>query len=295
MTEDMTMPNIIPYFILQYVDQRSKIYRGYIVAADAGKNENGEIVYDYKIDTNIFLPGWRTVGKFYALNPLFRPIPTGMNLYCVEHSNSSPMRISAFYKDYDIFNINRQNCTYFITYGQPVLNTASLYFHDMGENGLFPSHGRDPPCEKELPDVKFSPIFVMTSFSMHINEGTDLNYDTSIRFRCLNKKCVPWTDLQPEIYKTKDLLAQKSIPIFDCVVSCNQNLIENEIDKDTVEGQIHSPKSILSVVKGLNTTDENVRNDVRDVVESIIGPLMVVFLATMIVLIVIILRKHGKI
>jgi hypothetical protein len=291
------IPNIVPYFILQYVDERAGIYRGYIVAANSRRNEKNEIVYDYKIDTNVFRHGWRVVNKFYALNPLFRPIPTGMNLYCVEHSNSTPMKISALYKDYDIFTVNKQNCTFFITYGQPVVNTVSLYFHNVGENGLFPTFERDPPYgEDDWKSVKFSPIFVMTSFSIDTNLGEEnAKYDQSIRFRCLNKKCVPWTDHQPDIYKTKDILAQKSIPIFECAVTCNQNLIENKIDKDTDEGKIHSPKSILSMVKSLDSSGGNFQNTIQNVSGPLIGILMIIFLAMIFILLAKILRKQKNV
>lgn len=293
MTENI--PNIVPYFILQYVDQRSGTYRGYIVAANASKNENGEIVYDYKIDTNVFRHGWKIVGKFYALNPLFRPVPTGMNLYCVEHSTSAPMRISSFYKDYDLFYIHKQNCTFFITYGQPTLNTISLYFHNMGADGLFPTFGRHPPVgNAEWFDVKFSPIFVMTSFSQDTNiKGISAKYDESMRFKCLNKKCVPWTDNQLDIYKTEDLIAQNAIPILDCVITCNQNLIENEIDKDAVEGKIHSPKSIFSVVKSIEEPTETKQQDANNAV-LIVVVIFSVMLILIVCISVIILMKKSR-
>jgi hypothetical protein len=206
------------------------------------------------------------------------------------------MKISALYKDYDIFTVNKQNCTFFITYGQPVVNTVSLYFHNVGENGLFPTFERDPPYgENDWTNVKFSPIFVMTSFSMDTNlDEESSKYDQSIRFRCMNKKCVPWTDHQPDIYKTKGLLAQKSIPIFECAVTCNQNLIEDEIDKDTVEGKTHSPKSVLSMVKSLNSQGGNIQNTIQNAFGPLISLFAIIFLAMMFILIAMILRNKKK-
>lgn len=293
MTENI--PNITPFFILQYVDQRSGTYRGYVVSAKARKNDDNEIIYDYKIDTNVFRHGWKIVDQFYALNPLFRPIPTGMNLYCVEHSSSAPMKISAFYKDYDIFDVNRQNCTFFIAYGQPVVNTTSLYFHDMGEDGLFPTFARDPPSGKgKWSNVKFSPVFVMTSFSqMKSLRGIDSKYDESIRFRCLNKKCVPWTDKQSDMFRTEDLLSQESIPIFDCVVSCNQNLIDEEIDKDTIDSHLHSPKSIFGVVKNYSTKHMDYELT-ENVMNPLLGLIVITFAISAFIIISVALRSSKK-
>ena len=284
-------PNITPYLILHYVDQQNETYRGYIVNSHTKRNNNNEIIYGREIDRK-FNQGWRVVGTFYALNPLFRPIPSGMNLYCVKHSDSAPMRIFALYKDYDIFDIDNENCTFFITYGQPVVNTVSLYFHDLGINGLFPTFERKPPIgEGKWSDTKFSPIFVMT-FASRNEKIMELKnrYDESIRFRCANKKCIPWIDKQPSVYKTKDLLSQESVSISDCVVSCNQNLIDDDLDRDGIGGKMYSPKSILNIIGETNRNQE-IGEYVKNMATPLIVAFVVIFLIVVIIFVVFISKK----
>lgn len=68
---------------------------------------------------------WLYESSFYAISPFFRPIPNGMNLFQVIHSETWPTGIQSIKPVYNFFDIYPQH-TYFVGYNEPVPNTFKL-------------------------------------------------------------------------------------------------------------------------------------------------------------------------
>ena len=68
---------IIPFCIYHYIDSNTKTYMGYIGNSISTKLKDGTETYICPVMPKTFT-GWLNAGFFYAVKPIFRPIPTGM-------------------------------------------------------------------------------------------------------------------------------------------------------------------------------------------------------------------------
>jgi hypothetical protein len=201
--------SIVPFCILQYINPQENIYRGIIKNSIPIKNKDGNLVFNCSEKDEQIFKKWRLVGVFYAISPMFRPIPYGMKLYCTEYSISSPIRTTNIHLNYDLFDF-KKNCTYFTTYNTPTINTVPLYFHRLGTN-VFPSFDKHQPTTGEWVLDKLSPIYVM------------INIDpNNAKFYCYNGKCISWNKSDELPFVSNINIGLLSQDITECVVSCDK-------------------------------------------------------------------------
>ena len=153
---------------------------------------------------------WELISTFYAINPIFRPIPVGMKIFCAEINQSYPYNTIDVTLMYDPYNI-KQNCTYFITYSQPVPNTVPLYFHKQINNVVASFNPNPPTYSNTWTQTQISPIYVMTK------ETVGHNYN-NIKFICNNGSCLPFTKPISDMF-----YFNKRYPtnLSKCVEECN--------------------------------------------------------------------------
>ncbi len=208
--------------------------------------DDGELVCDIKP-----LYGGALYGSFYAVSPLVRPIPYGMQLYCAERADSAPYTTVDVKLVYDIFDLGDDNggwggCTMFMAYPQPVPNTVPLYLHKKGDS-LVPSFEKEPPTDYEEWGKASggSPIYVMTPESVGM-EASTMN-DT--KFKCVSGRCLPWIDGENE-----DLFGVSKRPavrLRDCVVLCDE-LYSRGFPPTSVLNVVERDSSMTTVAQPVN-------------------------------------------
>lgn len=214
MKKDSTI--VLPFCIYHYIDHSTKTYLGYIGAPEVVKNDDGTESYRCVTDLKTF-KGWYMAATFYAVSPMFRPIPVGMKIFSAKRHREFPYDTNDVKLMHDPYNLKNDD-VYFTTYNQPVPNTVPLYFHKIG-NSVFPSFDIHPPYDNpDWGQTQISPVFVMT---------TDTVGDISkkrVKFKCINGRCLPWTKQIEDVYDTDphtDLLE-----LDECVMYCNK-LVED--------------------------------------------------------------------
>lgn len=159
---------------------------------------------------------------FYAVSPMLRPVPLGMQVYCAVQSKSAPYITTDVTLIYDIFSRSRKTrehggCTMFMAYAQPVPNTVPLYLH-MRYGQLFPTFDKNPPTTDSNWGLATcgSPIHVITPES--VNMSAD-NMDNT-QFKCVSGRCLPWVDGKfDDVYGTTNIPARN---LVDCIVYCEE-------------------------------------------------------------------------
>ena len=209
---------IIPFCIYHYIDSNTKTYMGYIGNSISTKLKDGTETYICPVMPKTFT-GWLNAGFFYAVKPIFRPIPTGMRMFCAKINTAVPYGTLDLEAVYDPFNI-KDTCVYFSTYNQPTPNTEPLYFHKLGNN-VFPSFDPSPPYKSsEWSQTEISPIYVMTPKTVgDLYKGlTKKSNNKKVNFQCVNAKCIPFVKNIPDMYKIHD---NKITNFQQCETTCN--------------------------------------------------------------------------
>lgn len=87
-------------------------------------------------DTNHFIcPARENLGfatTIYVIDPDIRPIPKGLDLFCVKNGGEITLSVET---QYDPFNID-DNCLRFMAWLEPTPNTIPLFLYDTG-NGVY--------------------------------------------------------------------------------------------------------------------------------------------------------------
>lgn len=130
---------------------------------------------------------WVLYGSFYGFNPLIKPIPTGMKLFCIKIKEEYPYNVIDVEIEYDLFNM-RKNCIYFLNYIKPTLNTEQLYFLKTG-NGIVATFEKN-----HYDQLDISPLYVITDNSIQNIPISDL------KFKCFNDICTPWINQIDDIH-----------------------------------------------------------------------------------------------
>lgn len=177
---------IIPYCIFRkdnFVTLRPSI-----------KSANGNFICD-DLDNS-----WTLSYTFYAVNPMLRPIPEGMNLYFVEISpdDGSAKNFEIVYNPYSF----QKKGIYFISYQLDVPNTVPLYIKKTKD-------GVDFTDKKIEDDIFISPIYVMQK-SLFPNE--------EFKFVCTNGRCIPNSAGKEDIFDIKG----EPLSLLQCVTNCSQ-------------------------------------------------------------------------
>jgi hypothetical protein len=205
----MKNEDILPFCIYHYFEEQTEAVYGYLGLPEKVRR-NGEISFHCSTSKNGTDTKWKFNSSFYAIEPSFRPIPSGMKIFCVETNSSFPYDSLKLKVVYDPFTI-ASNCVYFITYIKPVPNTIPLYFFKKGIH-LLPSFEKTPPSSEWVED-DLSPIFVMTTSTVG-----DLSVNKTLNFNCINGRCIPWVNSIPDVYGDNNSLFE----LNKCVLYCNE-------------------------------------------------------------------------
>ena len=217
---------------------------------------------------------WFLYGIFFALSASFRPIPVGMRIFCAKRTEGYPYATEEIVDVYDTYN-TKDICNYFTTYTQPVPNTKRLYFHVI-ENIVFPSFDSKPPSnDPSWSHSTLSPIFVMTPSTVGENPS-------NIKFKCVNKKCLPWKKDIPDMYEINK--NDNLMDIDECMFLCNE--VETKTDQE------NKPPSILEMVANNTKRKSSVCSHFF---KKIKPPVIGISITTLVVLLFIVLYTILKI
>jgi|TARA_B110000259_G_C14026087_1_gene404762 hypothetical protein len=195
---------ILPFCIYHKYDSSSNLYHGYI--GNSKKDKSGNFNCKPVAD------GWKLNSVFYAVDPVIRPIPIGMELYSVTRNKGFPYNSTQLKIDYDFF-FTKKNCVYFLTYNNIVPYTVPLYFYKFGNN-IVPSFDKNPPTkDHEWSQEKLSPIYVLTEESMQTNIR-------DLRFKCVNGSCIPWFKKIKDMYIFNN--NEDTYNIENCLMACTE-------------------------------------------------------------------------
>ena len=144
-----TASDVLPFCVYHWVNPGISVYRGYLSGPTTVKDKDGKLKYTCEHPNPLDPYGeWSLAFKFYAINPMVRPIPNGMNLFCAHRKDSYPWNTTKIRIVYDPFDIN-DNCVYFIAYTKPTPWTKPLYVHVQGTfntpTNSFPSWSINSP------------------------------------------------------------------------------------------------------------------------------------------------------
>lgn len=233
-------PIIIPICI--YHRRMSGELQGYLgtPAVTIGEN-NIETVSC--ISPEIEYEGWYKAGSFYAMNPMYLPIPSDMILLCAKQSNTGEKSYNTIHvKDvYDPFHIE-DDCVYFLTWTVPKPYTTPIFLYHSG-GGVLPSFVE----QKDMEPAKIPVMYVLTD---EPTVNTIFPYD--------NKKWFEkWKDGSPNfLYKSY---------MGSCIPDPEGEPLEKCILKHDVDNI--APMSLLDYLKGNKNKIQGIKN-VLEVVDK---------------------------
>lgn len=244
---------VLPYCIYHWVDKVNGTYRAFLSNAQLERRKDGtESFRCWAPPLPTGYGYWKLAGVFYAVNPMFRPLPFGMQLFCAERRREWPFDTVSVNVVYDPYHTN-PNCVYFITFTHPTPYLVPLYLHTLNDLA-FPDFDPKPPpsldntvplpSPRQPSDVgaieaigktrrdrvlqmndihslggatiwsasQVSPIYVMTPEIF----GEKYN---EIGFICNNGTCFPWHKKIEDVYRVTPLGPPK--PLSECVIDCN--------------------------------------------------------------------------
>lgn len=219
---------ILPFCIFHQIDLVDGNHKGIILNPVPEKQESGEVIY--RCNRQAPGPDWSFAGTFYAVTPMFRPVPVGMRLFCSQTSElGGIVSLTDVSTPYGMFHF-QPDCVYFMTYNQSTIHTVPLYLHKRGSN-VFPSFDATPPG-KGWDSTAISPIYVLTAGVV------DPDHPDDTKFHCVNGKCSPWD--KGELLHYNRLEEKTPYKLNECVVLCNEPVLTDE--------DSGSPSSILQSV-----------------------------------------------
>lgn len=155
--EQNNSTTIIPFCIFHWNNSDTNIYYGYIGDPVKTRQENGVDLYQCQSSSQSY-GNWKLYGTFYAVDPMLRPIPTGLKLFSAIKANKFPYNSTKLDYLYDPYNINKDGVA-FMTWSQKVPHTVPLYIYDTGDS-IYPSFTQNP-LGKNWKESVISPIFVL--------------------------------------------------------------------------------------------------------------------------------------
>lgn len=207
MNDVYSVPDIIPFYI--YHREHENKYLSYI--------QNGLILFTKEVNKISLLP--KPIPKtsfyksFFAINPMFRPIPPKTSIVCFKLNSTFPFNIIdvfILYDPYDIESAKDSVCC--ITWLTPIPNTIPMFLYK-NYIGIYCTFEKNDKYGTEL-DI--SPIYVMEKEFQHFK------YDMG---RCLPNDDTSLPTLN-ECELKNDLSLQKEITIFDIIQpKQNKNLL----------------------------------------------------------------------
>ena len=156
--------DVLPFCVYHWVDPSMAVYRGYVSGPSVSRGKDGKFKYKCSIPAPMDPYGeWSLAFTFYAINPMVRPIPNGMGLFCAQRRESFPWDTTKISLVYDPFDIDSE-CVYFIAYTRPTPWTKPLYIHVQGTvdfpRTAFPTWDPNPPVS----DIPGKYVLTKTKF-----------------------------------------------------------------------------------------------------------------------------------
>ena len=220
---------IVKFCIFHYNDSSTNTFLGYIGNPIVIRQDDGNISFNCA-ESTVF-KNWKLGGTFYAISPMFRPIPNGMKLYCAKKKGGFPYNTVSNEIVYDPYNV-KENCNYYITYNKKVPNTEPLYIHKIGDN-IYPSFNPNPPSKSPYwTQEESSPIYVMTQKSL--GGLTDIN---KFKFVCINNKTIPYVNSK-DLENVFDVKNIKPMKFSESVILCDFMTVNLETKQQDLLDQI---------------------------------------------------------
>ena len=160
--EQNNSTTIIPFCIFHWNNPNTDTYRGYIGDPVKTRQPDGSDLYECKPSAPAY-GNWTIYGTFYAVNPMLRPIPTGLKLFSAIKADKFPYNSTQLDFLYDPYNVNKDGVA-FMTWSQKVPYTVPLYIYDNGSS-IYPSFTKNP-FGKNWKESIISPIFVLVDPKM---------------------------------------------------------------------------------------------------------------------------------
>lgn len=271
---------LVPFCIYHYIEPNTGLYAGYIGMPNKIRNENGEEYFECKKEKQVF-GKWYLAGTFYAVSPMFRPIPYGMKMFCAKKAGSFPYNTTNVSMNYDPYN-TKKDCVYFTTYSQPVPNTVPLYFHFLNEN-VYPSFDRNPPSDDiNWTQTEISPVYVMTNSSLNI-EPNNLKEFQNLKFQCINGRCIPFNRNLKDVYLGKND-KQELLPLEDCLLYCSELVVDNASG---------SPNSLLASVAADSKNKFTLSRFIKKIPSWLISIILSLFAFILFCIFIFVLRKKN--
>ena len=205
--------DVIPFCVYHWVDPKMGVHRGFISHPSVIKGEDDNFKYTCTHPNKLNPYGkWSFAFRFYAVNPMVRPIPNGMGLFCAKKRITFPWDTTQVKLVYDPYNISDE-CVYFIAYTKPVPWTKPLYVHIQGSTHsptmVFPSWDPNPPIKNTegkymKTETKFfstQPVYswVGDPIEQTIEEDSDID-STSSHLGWLQESISPIFVLSPQLF-----------------------------------------------------------------------------------------------
>jgi hypothetical protein len=190
---DIILPDIIPFHIFHREHENK--YLSYV---------QNSVIKNNSSLTFVNIPKTVFYKSFYAINPMFRPIPPKTNIVCFKQNETFPFNVVdvfILYDPYDIEGAKDSVCC--ITWLTPVPNTVPLYLYK-NYIGIYCSFENN---EKYGTELDISPIYVMEKDIKHFK------YDMG---RCIPSLNTTYPTLN-QCELRNDLSLQKEITIFDII------------------------------------------------------------------------------
>jgi hypothetical protein len=153
--------DVLPYCVYHQINTEEGDYRTYLSGPVISRDDDGKIMYACQKPLSVFdsqnpYGKWLLAFTFYAINPMLRPIPYGMGIFCAKKRNTFPWDTQSIKLVYDPYDTNDQ-CVYFIAYTKPVPWTKPLFVHAKGyfsdkstslSQAVFVSWNANPPISE---------------------------------------------------------------------------------------------------------------------------------------------------
>jgi len=240
----MTDSTVIPFCLYHKVDLKNKSYQCYIATSTLVLRPDGTKRYECRPHPD---PDWKLVSVFYAVNPLARPVPNGMQLFCAKRNPKWPHQTTSVELVYDVFD-DYVDGTYFFTYTTPVPNATPLYIWIKDDSAFADFSNSSPPEDLDTPidthghDSDVSVISHTSNWGgatinpIYVLHPTVVGSDyTKVDFMCNNGSCLPksseewkkksrqeqsWGWTGPDIFNPSAPTTPQ--PLHECLINCNQ-------------------------------------------------------------------------
>ncbi len=176
----MTNTQIIPLCLYKYKDNPNQ---NYICYPNLVKR-NDKVVYGCPDKENM-----EFMNMFYAINPDFRPLPQGTQLFC---AMSTDVNTTSFETMYDMFN-NKKGCIRFIAWDKPVPYTTRLTITNLND-AISVTVGKDDVIEDNRNTLSLYVLFDPRDNVPRIGSGQKFPIIASVPqflFSSYNGRCIP--------------------------------------------------------------------------------------------------------